>query len=249
MTTVMEIRFRNMGAMPPDFGITANLYWPSKLVPDDPGFALLTDDPWYRCGNNRGAYTKYYKDPPLPQFTNGKQNRPTYGFKQPPNNNNRRPPDSDSDTDMPDPSDDEDEDPSFPGGRRSLDDLVNLKRSPNELVINEGNTTRLPTEEELFEDFGLLKCEDRHCLKEVEELGYASLPIVHETPTSPATVKAVATASTTSGSSEVTQSRAATSLSYALEISTEVANAVKSIVTPAPRLPPCSRLHFGFVRA
>jgi hypothetical protein len=146
---------------------------------------------------------------------------------------------------MPDPSDDEDEDPSFPGGRRSLDDLVNLKRSPNELVINEGNTLRLPTEEELFEDFGLLECEDQHCLKEMEELGCASLPVVHETATLPATAKAVATATTTSGSSEVTQSRAAASLSYALEISTKVANAVKSIVSPAPRHPHYHHGHHG----
>jgi hypothetical protein len=146
---------------------------------------------------------------------------------------------------MPDPSDDEDEDPSFPGGRRSLNDLVNLKRSPNELMINEGNTTRLPAEEELFEDFGLLKCEDRHCLKEMEELGYASLLVVHETATSPATVKAVATASTTSGSPQVIQSRAAASLSYTLEISTKVANAVKSMVTPAPRHPHSHHGHHG----
>ncbi|GJC97768.1 hypothetical protein ColKHC_06594 [Colletotrichum higginsianum] len=44
METVLSIQFANMGNMPPDFGITANPCWPRTLV-NDPGFALLKDDP------------------------------------------------------------------------------------------------------------------------------------------------------------------------------------------------------------
>lgn len=146
---------------------------------------------------------------------------------------------------MPDAPDDEDDDPSFPGGRRSLDDLDNFQRSPGELVIHEGNSTRRPTDEELFEELGFLKCEDRDCQREMEELGYASLPVVHETATSPATVEAVATASTTGISPEASDSEAGASLSYALEVPAAVSNAVKSIITPAPRHPHYHHRHHG----
>ncbi|KAG9188887.1 hypothetical protein G6011_07592 [Alternaria panax] len=203
--TVVDARFRNMGAMPPNLGITANLCWPSVLVPD-PGFALYTDDSWYSQGNNRDAYVQYDKDEHVAQFTSGKINQYTWGWTNSKwqfpdedededdngNGNNGPPSDSDSDTDIPD---NEDDDSTFPGGRRSLEDLDNFKRSPNEPVIHKGNATRQPTEEELFMDLGLLRCENRYCLKEMEQLGYASLPVVHETTTSPATVEAVATAS------------------------------------------------------
>jgi hypothetical protein len=134
---------------------------------------------------------------------------------------------------MPDapPSDDEDDDPSFPGGRRSLEDLDTFKRSPNELVIYEGNSTREPTKEELFSDLGLLKCEDQHCQQEMEELGYASLPVVHETATVPARAEAVATAIVTGSSPEASGSE------FALDAPARVSDAVKSVITPPPRPP------------
>ncbi|GJC97767.1 putative glycosyl hydrolase family 18 [Colletotrichum higginsianum] len=69
------------------------------------------------------------------------------------------PSDDDSDTDMPVPSDDEDDDPSF-SGHHTLDELDISKRSPGDLAIREGNSTRRPTSEELFEDLELMRCED-----------------------------------------------------------------------------------------
>ncbi|KAK2043721.1 hypothetical protein LZ31DRAFT_566401 [Colletotrichum somersetense] len=178
METIIDIQFTRMGNMPPDFGITANPCWPKTLV-DDPGFALLTNDPWYRQGNNRGAFTQFYDDEPGPQFTNG-------------------------------------------------------KRSPAELVIREGNSTRRPTAEELFEDLDLLRCTDQHCQREMEELGYASLPVIRETATSPAPAEAVATPSIT-GSSPEASIEVPASLSYALEVAAEISDAARSIITPAPR--------------
>jgi chitinase len=243
METVIDVGFVNMGNMPADFGIFDNPCWPETLV-NDPGFALLTDDPWYRGGNNRGQFTQYYAQPPLPQFTNGKINKLTWGWTQPKplNSGNNNPPASDSDSDdsMPDAPDDEENDPSFPGGRRSLQDLDNFKRSPDELVIHEGNSTRRPTKEELFEELGLLKCEDRHCEKEMEQLGFASLPIVQETVTSPATVSAIATTSVKSSSPEVITTAL---LSYATEAPAPASDAMEPVVTPAPRHP---HFHHGY---
>ncbi|KAK1655797.1 hypothetical protein BDP81DRAFT_388694 [Colletotrichum phormii] len=235
METVIDINFANMENMPPDWGITANPCWPSTLVPD-PGFALLTDDPWYANKAANRAYTQYYAAAPLAQFTNGKQNRPGYGFTKKKSTNPKPPtqPDSDSDTDMPDYPDDDSDDEDYPGSRRrAVDEIHSGNRSPNDLIIDEGNSTRRPTAEELLEDFGLIKCEDQHCQSEMEELGYASLPVEHgivATATSPATVTAV-----TTSFAEASDMELPTSLRHALGVSADVTDAARSIITPAPR--------------
>ncbi|KAK1990159.1 hypothetical protein LX36DRAFT_686164 [Colletotrichum falcatum] len=169
MEAIIDILFTRMCIMPPDFGITANPCWPKTLV-DDPGFALLTNDPWYRQGNNRGVFTQFYDNKPGP----------------------------------------------FPG-RRALDELDPGKRSPAKLVIREGNSTRRPTAEELFEDLCLLRCTDQHCQREIEELG---------TP--------VATPSIT-GSSPEASIEVPASFSYPLEVAAEISDAARSIITPASR--------------
>jgi chitinase len=231
METVMEIRFTRMQNMGPDFGIAENLCWPSTLV-NDPGYALLRDDPWYRQGNNRGANTQYYDKEPLARFTDGKINQYTWGWTSPytsGNSNSSPNPDSDGDTEMPDVPDDED--PSFPGGRRSLEDLETFKRSPNELVIHEGKFYARAYQRGLFDDLGLLKCEDQHCQREMGELGFASLPVAHETAMIPAVAEAFATAVTTDSSTEPSGSE------FALDVPAKASDAVKSVITPALKHP------------
>ena len=62
-----------------DFGLTANPCWPSTLV-DDPGFALLTSDLWYRNPNNvhRQQYTRAYANAPPQALTINNPPRPGY---------------------------------------------------------------------------------------------------------------------------------------------------------------------------
>ncbi|KAL8831396.1 MAG: hypothetical protein Q9170_005310 [Blastenia crenularia] len=65
----------------PDDGLTANPCWPSTLV-NDPGFALLTDDPWYivHPGNaqrHQTAMALYGAPPPL-AYTQNNPPRPGY---------------------------------------------------------------------------------------------------------------------------------------------------------------------------
>ncbi|KAJ0306620.1 hypothetical protein COL5a_005986 [Colletotrichum fioriniae] len=117
--------------------------------------------------------------------------------------------------------DNQDDDPSFPG-RLALEELDNSKRPPDVLVIREGNSTRRPTSK------------DQHYQRNMEELEFASLPVIRETATSPATAEAAATPSTTSSSPEASIQVPA-SLSYALELAAEISDAVRSIITPAPR--------------
>ena len=72
-----------------DYGLTDNPYWPSTLV-DDPGFALLVNDPWYfGVGNEqrrRTAVASYAAPPPFALIQNnaprpGYQKRKIAGFE------------------------------------------------------------------------------------------------------------------------------------------------------------------------
>jgi hypothetical protein len=63
---------------------------------------------------------------------------------------------------------------------------------PEDLYINEGNSSRRPTDEELAKDFGLLKCQG-NCEDEINDLGYTSLPVLGHSEMSPCTIDADAT--------------------------------------------------------
>lgn len=56
----------------PDDGLKINTCWPSMLVPSDPGFALLTNDPWYQKNKLQAATAAVYGKPPAPEIINGK---------------------------------------------------------------------------------------------------------------------------------------------------------------------------------
>lgn len=237
LETVIDIRFKNMGNMGRDWGLWDNVCWPEQLVTDDPGYALLTDDPWYTP--SRKTHIKKYAHPPDSSYTNGKTNRPTWGYTKPRNTNNNGggstpDPDSDSDTSMPD-VDDEDGDPSYGGWRRALQEMDNGNISPSDLTIDDGNSTRRPTEEEIFHDLGLLKCEGDHCEKEMEELGFASLPVDKVLATSPATAEAAPTTSTGEAAADATGRGLSESLAQVSEMTAQVVDAVSSVITPAPR--------------
>jgi len=116
------------------------------LIPDDPGFALLTTDNWYVQN---------------PQYAG---NTARYG-----NNHAKR-------------------------DEQWLD--------PEEIVLENGNFSRKPTEEELRDRFGFRKCADSTCEQEMKELGIKSAKIVAppvSTPVSAGTAQPSATES--SGSS------------------------------------------------
>ena len=81
-TTLATVSFQ-FDAMPnqPDYGLTANPCWPSTLV-DDPGFALLTSDPWYLDPGNaqRLKTAKLYSKPPPLALT--RNNPPRAGYEK-----------------------------------------------------------------------------------------------------------------------------------------------------------------------
>jgi hypothetical protein len=53
-------------------GLKKNPCWPSMIVPDDPGFALLTDDPYYQLNPRAAATVTDYAKAPDPTVTSGK---------------------------------------------------------------------------------------------------------------------------------------------------------------------------------
>ncbi|KAL0935697.1 chitinase [Colletotrichum truncatum] len=54
-----------------DDGLWDNPCWPSALLPNDPGFVLLTDDPWYGNNANAQVSTDEYNSAPPSALTSG----------------------------------------------------------------------------------------------------------------------------------------------------------------------------------
>ncbi|KAL8705755.1 MAG: hypothetical protein Q9201_001150 [Fulgogasparrea decipioides] len=79
VTTTLSTLSINFGAYPnqPDYGLTANPCWPSTLV-NDPGFALLTNDPWYIHNPQYAGNTHLYPNPPPLAYTQNNPPRPGY---------------------------------------------------------------------------------------------------------------------------------------------------------------------------
>ncbi|KAI4094078.1 MAG: hypothetical protein L6R37_007315 [Teloschistes peruensis] len=74
--STLRIEFPNYPNQPDD-GLTANPCWPSTLI-NDPGFALLTDDPWYIHNPQYAQNIHLYPNPPPPAYTQNNPPRPGY---------------------------------------------------------------------------------------------------------------------------------------------------------------------------
>ena len=124
-----------------DYMLSKNPCWPKSIVPDDPGFCLLTDDEWYKSTAKPEAkkYTDSYGDKKagIPKELLAKA-----GNKQPPSPNTG------------DPGDD---DQAF---KRSLQVLG------DGLAIRDVNLTRRITDEEAARNIQIINCRDHDCSRE-----------------------------------------------------------------------------------
>ncbi|KAL8726295.1 MAG: hypothetical protein Q9166_006797 [cf. Caloplaca sp. 2 TL-2023] len=79
VTTTLSTLSISFAAYPqqPDYGLTANPCWPSTLI-NDPGFALLTNDPWYLLNPQYAGNTHLYPNPPPLAYTQNNPPRPGY---------------------------------------------------------------------------------------------------------------------------------------------------------------------------
>lgn len=142
----MSMDFKNIPIN--DDGLDSNPCLP--IVTDDPGFALLNNDPWYGGTIGRRKSPLRYKQNPLPAQTNG-LTQPRVA-------------------------------PYLPAKRHLGQPLVG---HPDDIIVEEGNSTRHATDEELFQHYGIRKCASDGCKKEQEELGDILEPIdesVRQTP-------------------------------------------------------------------
>lgn len=132
--------------------------------PDDPGFAMLTDDPWYTANPNYKRYTAMYANKP-------------------------------------------------PSQKREWFD-------PDEVVFNEGNSTRKATDEELANEFGFVRCADEECSRELEELGIQSAVTISPPRSSPVPVAASLATATDAATTPWSQPGSQKALSAALPLQT-----------------------------
>ncbi|CAN9115600.1 unnamed protein product [Alternaria alternata] len=189
---IFSMEFSNMPNGIVDQGITANPCWPKDLV-DDPGFALMTNDPWYdrEANRPRKRHTANYKE----------ENPAALGY---------------------------------PPGPAALKMKRGLGLGPEDLYVEEGNSSRKPTEEELRTNFGLVRCQGDDCESEMKQLGFASLPIIpnsyvwppkSQDPSTTATATATITVPATAAGS------APTTVSTIANAVTQVLSAARELIT------------------
>jgi hypothetical protein len=141
---------------------------------DDPGFALLTYDPWYEDDDNDTHSPEDYKKSPWKNLIS------SAGQTVPRNEPAKRWGEGGINT------------------ARVLDLLTNLPSSgyiptlpvdfdPKNLVVDEGNSSRRATPEELFESLGLIKCTSPTCEEERRALGQFTSPTLSTTELAEAT--------------------------------------------------------------
>ncbi len=105
---------------------------------------------------------------------------------------------------------------------------------PNEIYVDEGNSSRRLTDQELLEEFGILRCQG-DCTQEMEKLGYASLPVIENQNTSPPTVEAMITTPVEAEVTAITTTTATnpgpTTLSTIMSAATRILQAAESLIT------------------
>ncbi|SMR58009.1 unnamed protein product [Zymoseptoria tritici ST99CH_3D1] len=131
------------GAPPGDWGHQDNPCWPKNLV-NDPGFALLTWDPYYLAHKPESRFAAKYKNA-IPKDILQAANNKCFSSSE---------------------------------GYKKRDDKHPL--DPEAWIFNDGNSTRLLTNDEL-EDIGILKCASADCQAEMQDLGIESAAIMQQT--------------------------------------------------------------------
>lgn len=159
---VFEISYDWAGATKPskgnDWMLQDNPCWPKPIVPDDPGFALFTDDAYYTTMPQGAAQYNLRFDYPQPpsgvRLDDAKALRPDVVLTR----------------------------------KRSTsiegsEELLIL--GDGDLAIRQTNSSRRLTERELAQNIQVLDCEDRLCTKELAKLKDESVLLVPASPPAP----------------------------------------------------------------
>lgn len=160
--TGFSLRFENTDAA--SGSIASNPCLPT-MISDDPGYALMTDDKWYGDHILAGYHPEDWQYPPAVALTSG--------LTRPKNHPSKRWLDEAPQLDMNDWQDLVPEvheilsrrPPSYYPPTETLD------VDPEELVVDDGNSTRKLTAQEIWEEFGLYKCQREGCPDERKAAG------------------------------------------------------------------------------
>lgn len=176
---VFEMKF-NFGETPPseenEWYLRENPCWPQDIAPDDPGFVLLTDDPYYDHNPKAKATVASYAEPPsrkrFDEANAARVKRLGSQYEV-----------SDEDVPAADPPPPKAKKPNPPSGSNARRKRLELVGDRIHLRDIESNVTRPLTEEELKENVEITRCADRKCLQEEQDdsliipgVGRPSLP-------------------------------------------------------------------------
>lgn len=141
-----------------DWGLRVNPCWPSYIAPEDPGYVLLTDDNWYKTAANAKDLAKQpkslYAQPPSRSLLD--EGNSAWAAANPGKGNVPIP--------LPEHHDrypDEEEDETFIDRRRRTVQLLD-----DGYGLQEFNTSRRLTPEEIHRHIEVLPCADRSCSAE-----------------------------------------------------------------------------------
>lgn len=163
----MKYDFHEWPTKENEYLLNANPCWPEDIVPGDPGYALLINDPWYdnsKTGKKvklgqRESYAKNPSDELLQDAEKRKERRLA-------NTGNKRPPSPD------DPADSKQPPAQQPksGGSKNSRRLV-VDENGQLLVRDDSmNVTRPLTDEERKRDLQVIPCRDRKCTQEARDV-------------------------------------------------------------------------------
>lgn len=149
---VFEMQFDKLWPEMPskenDWGLRQNPCWPEDILPDDPGYVLLTDDNWYKTAMPPKDHRADYAKPPPKEMIEAAEGR--RGTKRP------------HSPDEPDPN-------KRPEGEQQA--KRGLALGEDGLGIRDGGAVRKLTRREMEEDIEVIQCADRLCSKERRALG------------------------------------------------------------------------------
>lgn len=183
--TAFSLRFDNTGQA--SGSLASNPCFPSMLS-DDPGYALMTQDKWYGEHLLAGYHPEDWADAPAPGVT--------MGLTKPKNQPKRWLDEGAQADDWQDLAPTVHEilsqrPPSY------YPPTETLPVDPEDMVVDEGNSTRKLTAQELWDEFGLYKCQREGCpderqaagllleREEVERLAHATADVVVSATTVP----------------------------------------------------------------
>ena len=178
-----------------DWGLRLNPCWPQAIVPDDPGFVLKSNDPWYDKHIPKPDHRHEYSLKRIPQtlvddakdwmkahpkFTALAAKAPQGQKRSAPSNNNnnnnapnKRPNETqpnESQSNKTEPSQTKPDEKASSGSKnqKRFLDRVDDKLVDDKLVARERNVTHEITDEEILRNVEIIHCADRTCSQEQE---------------------------------------------------------------------------------